>query len=150
MVYGQLLTAYIVSQDNKSTVYSFPVMIDDVESSIRVEEIDKGNGETEYITLGVWDSTDNEFNKDSFSRGYLPLNSGTAIIPIYDVFNEQNETYETEYGEEYIVNGNFEFLFGKLEQGEYSLAYEIKKLNDVSSYSEIKDFSINNDDLTIK
>ena len=147
---GQLLTAYIVSQDNKSTVYSFPVMIDDVESSIRVEEIDKGNGETEYITLGVWDSTDNEFNKDKFSRGYLPLNSGTAIIPIYDVFDEKNETYETEYGEEYIVNGNFEFLFGKLEQGEYSLAYEIKKLNDVSSYSEIKDFSINNDDLTIK
>ena len=147
---GQLLTAYIISQDDKSTVYSFPVMIDNVESSIRVEEIDKGNGETEYITLGVWDSTDNEFNKDKFSRGYLPLNSGTAIIPIYDVFDEKNETYETEYGEEYIVNGNFEFLFGKLEQGEYSLAYEIKKLNDVSSYSEIKDFSINNDDLTIK
>ena len=147
---GQLLTAYIIYQDYKSTVYSFPVMIDDVESSIRVEEIDKGNGETEYITLGVWDSNDNEFNKDSFSRGYLPLNSGTAIIPIYDVFDEKNETYETEYGEEYIVNGNFEFLFGKLEQGEYSLAYEIKKLNDVSSYSEIKDFSINNDDLTVK
>ena len=80
----------------------------------------------------------------------MPLNSGTAIIPIYDVFNEKNETYETEYGEEYIINGNFEFLFGKLEQGEYSLAYEIKKLNDVSSYSEIKDFSINNDNLTIK
>ena len=147
---GQLLTAYIVSQDDKSTVYSFPVMIDDVESSIRVEEINKGNGENEYITLGVWDSNDNEFNKDNFSRGYLPLNSGTAIIPIYDVFNEKNETYETEYGEEYIINGNFEFLFGKLEQGEYSLAYEIKKLNDVSSYSEIKDFSINNDNLTIK
>ena len=80
----------------------------------------------------------------------MPLNSGTAIIPIYDVFDEKDETYETEYGEEYIINGSFEFLFGKLEQGKYSLAYEIKKLNDVSSYSEIKNFSINNEALTIK
>ena len=35
---GQLLTAYIISQDDDSTIYSFPVMINDSESSIRVEE----------------------------------------------------------------------------------------------------------------
>ena len=137
---GQLLTAYIISQDNESTTYSFPVMINDTESSIRVEETINNNGEANYTTLGVWDSSDNKYYGDHFARGYLPLYSGTSITPIYDVFDLDSDTFETEYGEEYIVNGQFEFLFGKLKPGEYYFAYEVEKINNVSTYSEIKDF----------
>ena len=140
---GQLLTAYIISQDEESTVYSFPVMINDSESSIRVQETKSNDGSTKYTTLGVWDSSDNKYTGDKFTRGYLPLNSGTAITPIYDVFDLDSEKYETEYGEEYVINGEFEFLFGKLEPGEYTYAYEVEKLNSTSNYSELKDFSVN-------
>lgn len=138
---GQLLTAYIISQDDDSTIYSFPVMINDSESSIRVEETTNKDGTIKYTTLGVWDSSDSKYTSDKFARGYLPLKSGTAITPIYDVFDLDSDKYETEYGEEYIVNGEFEFLFGKLEPGEYTYAYEVEKLDNTSSYSELKDFT---------
>ena len=118
-------------------------MINDSESSIRVQETKSNDGSTKYTTLGVWDSSDNKYTGDKFTRGYLPLNSGTAITPIYDVFDLDSEKYETEYGEEYVIKGEFEFLFGKLEPGEYTYAYEVEKLNSTSSYSELKDFSVN-------
>lgn len=138
---GQLLTAYIISQNNTSTVYSFPVMINDSESSIRIEETTSKDGTVKYTTLGVWDSSDSKYTNDKFTRGYLPLKSGTAITPIYDVFDLDSDKYETEYGEEYIINGEFEFLFGKLEPGEYTYSYEVEKLDNTSIYSELKDFS---------
>jgi hypothetical protein len=141
---GQLLTAYIVSRDDNVTVYSFPVMIGDQESSIRVEETMNGDKAT-YKVMGVWDSVDNAYNSDGFARGYLPLEARTTITPIYDVFNFEEGTYESEYGEEYTISEEFEFYFTTLDDGEYSFAYEVEKLNKTSEYSELIDFDVQND-----
>ena len=144
---GQFLTAYIVAQDNNSTIYSFPVVIDDVESSIRIEEVIQDNGSIDYYTLGIWDSSDSKYNKARTGRSYLPIKPGTTITPIYDVFNLETDKYESEYGDEYTINDEFVFLFTKLNDGEYSFAYELEKVNDLSAYSEIKDFKVNNNSI---
>ena len=103
-----------MAEDN-STIYSFPVSINDVESSIRIEEIYDGNNYT-YYTLGIWDSNDNPNVYTRGGRSYLPIKSGTTISPIYDVFNLETSQYESEYGDDYTINGDFEFLFTKLKQ----------------------------------
>lgn len=139
---GQLLTAYIVEQEDNTTVYAFPVLVGDEESSIRVKEKVNSKGEASYEVLGVWDFTGNANANDNFARGYLPLKSGTVITPIYDVFDVEAETYETEYGEEYTISGEFEFYFTKLDEGEYSFAYEIEKLNQLSAYTDLVDFDV--------
>jgi hypothetical protein len=95
--------------------------------------------------MGVWDSVDNAYNSDGFARGYLPLEAGTTITPIYDVFNFEEGTYESEYGEEYTISEEFEFYFTTLDDGEYSFAYEVEKLNKTSEYSELIDFDVQND-----
>ena len=135
---GQLLTAYIISSKDNVTEYAFPVMIGDVESSIRVEEVIDNNGKATYTTLGVWDYVENDYSNNS-GRGYLPLEAGTTITPIYDVFNFEDNTYETEYGEDYTISGDFEFLYTELEEKEYSYAFEIEQFNEVSVFVQVKD-----------
>lgn len=146
---GQLLTAYIVSQEDNSTIYSFPVSINDVESSIRIEEIYDGNNYT-YYTLGIWDSNDNPNVYTKGGRSYLPIKPGTTITPIYDVFNLETNQYESEYGDEYTINNNFEFLFTQLNDGDYAFSYELKKYNELSAYSEIKNFTIKDNNINLK
>lgn len=146
---GQLLTAYIVSQEDNSTIYSFPVSINDVESSIRIEEIYDGNNYT-YYTLGIWDSNDNPNVYTKGGRSYLPLKPGTTISPIYDVFNLETNQYESEYGDKYTINNNFEFLFTQLNDGDYAFSYELKKYNELSAYSEIKNFTIKDNNINLK
>ncbi len=147
---GQLLTAYIVSQEDNSTIYSFPVSIDDVESSIRIEEVYNGNGNYTYNTLGIWDSNDNPNVYTRGGRSYLPIKPGTTITPIYDVFNLESNQYESEYGDEYTINNDFKFLFTQLNDGDYAFSYEFKKYNELSAYSEIKNFTIKNNNINLK
>ena len=105
------------------------------------ETIDK-EGKASYIVLGVWDFAPNSNNGDVFARGYLPLKSGTAITPIYDIFDAETGSYESEYGDEYVINGEFEFYFTKLKEGEYSFAYEIEKYNDISTYTDLVEITV--------
>ena len=136
---GQFLTTYIVSHDTKTqtTIYSIPVVINEVESSIRIKEV-KVDDKYDYTCLGVWDAT----HRSNYSpRGYLPLNSGTKITPIYDVYKGDTDNFETEYGEEYTISSDFDFLFGKLPEGEYSYAYSLQCINGENVYSGLKTFS---------
>ena len=92
----------------------------------------------DYTCLGVWDAT----HRSNYSpRGYLPLNSGTKITPIYDIYKEDTDNFETEYGEEYTISSDFDFLFGKLPEGEYSYAYSLQCINGENVYSGLKTFS---------
>ena len=60
----------------------------------------------------MWDGT---FKSNHVPRGYIPLEIGTVIIPIYDVYNKNTDEYEIEYGEEYVVGLEFDFVYVKLE-----------------------------------
>lgn len=147
---GQLLTAYIVSQEANSTIYSFPVSIDNIESSIRIEEVYNSDNSYTYNTLGIWDSNDNPNVYTRGGRSYLPIKSGTTISPIYDVFNLETNQYESEYGNDYTINGDFEFLFTNLNDGDYAFSYELKKYNELSAFSEIKNFTIKDNNINLK
>ena len=144
---GQLLTTYIISTDDTSTVYAFPVMINDTEVTIRVKETKKSNGDYDYQTLGIWDSNGSD---NQGARGYIPLKSGTTIAPIYDVFDTSADEYTSEYGEEYTLKSDFDFLFGKLNDGEYSISYQLEKVNGIPSYTTPKELSVEKDKITIE
>ena len=68
----------------------------------------------------------------------------------YDVFDTDANEYSSEYGEEYTLKSNFDFLFGKLHDGEYSISYQLEKLNGIPSYTTPKDFSVEKECITIK
>lgn len=136
---GQLLTTYITSSEDNCTIYSFPVMIDNVESSIRIEETLDYNGTPSYTLLGVWDTPSSKYRKDNFARGYLPLKIGTTITPIYDIYNTKHECYESEYGEEYTITSDFDFILGTLPKAKYSYTYEIEHIDGTYNYTKLYD-----------
>jgi hypothetical protein len=61
---------------------------------------------------------------------------------MYDVYVEEAQNYETEYGEDYMIQSDFDFLFGKLPKGKYSYAYTLKCMNGYDIYSDVIDFAI--------
>ena len=100
---GQKLTAYTLAQNETTTLLSFPVLINEKECSIRVEKTTTENGQITYTTLGLWDTNDSPYNTDKIARGYLPLNPGTVIKPIYDNYNATTDEYYTTYGEAFTI-----------------------------------------------
>ncbi|MBE5935932.1 MAG: hypothetical protein E7262_09110 [Lachnospiraceae bacterium] len=101
---GQELTAY-VDYSLGEVIYSIPVVINDTEMTIKIKK--DVETENQYEVLGVWDAT---INSDYEGRGYMDLNVGTVITPIYDVYNEELGQYESEYGEDYVISSDFDFL----------------------------------------
>ena len=136
---GQYLTTYIISEENDATIYGIPVYIEDTESTIRIEETKNYDGSYSYTVLGVWDATNNSGHA---GRGYLPLTPGTTIIPIYDTYNVKDNKYETEYGEEYTIRSNFDFMLGKLSDGKYSYSFNIQAANGYNYLVDLKDFTV--------
>ncbi|MBE5934840.1 MAG: hypothetical protein E7262_03520 [Lachnospiraceae bacterium] len=136
---GQLLTSYIINSNAYFTLYSFPVYINDRECSIRVLESLSTDNKPTYTTLGVWDGNDSShlLPNSTYSRGYLPLEKGTTITPIYDIYDNKTGTYDTLYGEEYTIEDEFEFYFTSLENNYYSFAYEIEELDNDVYYSQL-------------
>lgn len=138
---GQYLTTYIISEENDATIYGIPVYIEDTESTIRIEETKNYDGSYSYTVLGVWDATNTSGHA---GRGYLPLTLGTTIIPIYDTYNVKDNKYETEYGEEYTIRSNFDFMLGKLSDGKYSYSFNIQAANGYNYLVDLKDFTVTN------
>lgn len=144
---GQLLTTYVISKDIDKVVYGFPVMIGDIESTIRIEETIDNNSKKHYSLLGVWDATD---NSSYAPRGFLPLTKGTKITPIYDVFNTETNTYESSYGEEYTIQSDFDFLFTNLEDGTYGYSFTIDRTFGDDILTSISDFNVVNGTIKAK
>ena len=132
---GQLLTTYI-KEELGSVIYEIPVLINDIEMTIKIEEKEQ-DGKKDYELLGVWDAT---AQSNYAPRGYLPLESGTVVTPIYDVYDPESDTYESEYGEEYRISSGFDFVFGKLNDNEYSYAFAIEGINGETSYSNLVEY----------
>lgn len=134
---GQLLATYIISKEENKTTYSLPVMINNEESSIRVEETLDTNGNISLDILGIWDTANKKNTKDSFARGYLPIKEKTTIEPIYDIYNPKDNSFDTCYGDEYTTTNNFDILFGTLPENKYLYSYEIEYLDETSTYSKL-------------
>ncbi|MBE5934209.1 MAG: hypothetical protein E7262_00260 [Lachnospiraceae bacterium] len=138
---GQLLTTYVISVEDNSVIYGIPVIINDVESTIRIKITTLSNNTAECKLLGVWDATQ---NSTYAPRGYLPLNPGTSITPIYDVYDLDTETYESEFGEDYTITSDFDFLFTELNDGDYSYALTIDRVLGEDIFTQVANFSISN------
>lgn len=144
---GQFLTTYILSNNNNITIYGIPVYINNNESTIKIQETKNNNGTKSYKLLGVWDAL---VNSTYAGRGYLPLNPGTTIIPIYDAYNQDSKKFTTECGQEYTIRSDFDFLLGKLPDGNYSYSFNLNAANGLNYLLDLQDFEVKNNNLVSK
>ena len=104
---GQYLTTRVVEQTEEYVDYGLLLLINGVESTIRIREKTDFAGNDQYEFLGVWDAIDTSLYAP---RGYLPLLKGAKIRPIYNVYNNITSQKELLYGEEYVINSDFELV----------------------------------------
>jgi hypothetical protein len=146
---GQLLTTYYTGKlkdyDNggneEGDVYAIPVQIGDKESTIYIT---KGDTEVkvEYVTYDAYGQVMSGFREE--------LTAGMKFTPIYDVWNEEENTYDTEYGEEYTYNGKDDFLYTILSEDEYSYAFIVEDASGHKMVSEMQEFSVKGQEITLK
>ncbi|MBQ8044180.1 MAG: hypothetical protein IJ272_08585, partial [Clostridia bacterium] len=146
---GQLLTTYYkgIVKDydagdsaTEYVQYAIPVMVDDKEATIYVLE----NEEKFEIRYLAYES------KNGINSGYTEeVKAGLTITPIYDIWNEEEGTYETEYGEEYTFKGDSDLLYTTLKDDEYTFALIIEDVMGSRLYSKEQTFSIAEQELTL-
>jgi hypothetical protein len=69
------------------------------------------------------------------------------FTPIYDVWDEESKTYETEYGEEYTYKGDNDFLYTTLADDKYYYAVVVEDITREKLYSKGQKFSIVNGEI---
>ena len=72
------------------------------------------------------------------------------FTPIYDVWNEEAGTYETEYGEEYTFKGTDDFLYTVLGEEEYSYALIVEEASGYKMVSELHPFTVKGQEVELK
>ena len=66
------------------------------------------------------------------------------------IFNEKTKKFSTEYGQEYTIRSDFDFLLGKLPNGEYSYSFNIVAANGINYLLDLKNFEVKNNNLVSK
>jgi hypothetical protein len=146
---GQLLTTYYKGtvkdydageNSTEYVQYAIPVMVDDKEATIYVLE-NEDKFEVRYL---VYES------KDGINSGYTEeVKAGLTVTPIYDVWNEEEGIYETEYGEDYVFTGTNDLLYTVLGDNEYSYSLIIENVMGAKLYSKEQAFSVAEKELTL-
>ena len=81
------------------------------------------------------------------SSGSFIVDDTTGLKTIYfklrdDVYNESDKTWDVEYGEDYTIKSDFDFLFSDLPKGEYLFSFALDTKFSDHTYSEMKEFTI--------
>ena len=147
---GQLLTTYYKTtlkdydagdSAKEYAQYTIPVVINDKEATIYLMK-NKDDLIIQYVAYE---------KKDGINSGYTEeLTAGMKFTPIYDVWNEEENTYDTEYGEEYTYNGKDDFLYTILSENEYSYAFIVEDASGHKMVSEMQEFSVKGQEIMLK
>ena len=115
---GQLVTKNIWKIDENNIInYTIPALVNGVESTIFVTEYNGRIYPNEYYYGS---------KLSGYSSSSQQLVSGTKIVPIYEIWNEETGTYDIEYGEEYSYKCDGDFLFTQLKDNEYQQSFLVE------------------------
>ena len=128
---GQNLAIYIVGYTEDSIVYTSPVLLNGIETNLRLRMTD----DNMYIE-GAWDGIDEYGASD---RDIIKLKKGDKIVPLY--YAMDIDTYEGSeyYGDEYVFDGEPEIYYDLMYPGEYLYAFNI---DDIYGDYYLTDFEI--------
>ena len=71
-------------------------------------------------------------------------------MPIYDVYNVKTKKFSIEYGQEYTIRSDFDFLLGKLPDGNYSYSFNLIAANGLNYLLDLQDFEVKDNNLVSK
>ncbi len=134
---GQNLATYIVGYTDDGVVYTSPVMLNGVETNLRL----KMDYDGKIVIEGAWDGIDDECG--AASKDITKLKKGDKIIPLYySIPLDDDFDYDGDYGyygDEYVFDGEPEIWYDLMYPGEYLYAFCI---DDIYGDYYLTDFEI--------
>ena len=139
---GQNLATYIVGYTDDSIIYTSPVLLNGVETNLRLKLTDE-----KIFIEGAWDGIDDECG--AASKDITKLKKGDRIIPMYysiPLDDNVGPDYDYEYyGDEYVFDGEPEIYYDMMYPGEYLYAFCIDDIYGDYYMTDFENFYIDED-----
>ena len=118
---GQNLSMTIVDKNDEFVIFSSPILLNGEETNLRIRlTIADGSVEIE----GAWDGIT---EAGAASREIKKLKDGDKIVPMYISYTLDDDMTESTYvGDEFVVNGEIELVYGLLFEGDFMYTFIIE------------------------
>lgn len=118
---GQNLSMTIVDKNDEYVIFTSPILLNGEETNLRIR-LTLADGS---ITVdGTWDGIT---ESGAASRDFTKLKDGDVITPLYISYTLDDDMTESLYvGEEYVVDGEVELVYGLLFEGDFMYTFIIE------------------------
>jgi hypothetical protein len=118
---GQNLSMTIVDKNDEFVIFSSPILLNGEETNLRIR-LTLADGSVEIE--GAWDGIT---EAGAASREIKKLKDGDKIVPMYISYTLDDDMTESTYvGDEFVVNGEIELVYGLLFEGDFMYTFIIE------------------------
>lgn len=137
---GQPLATYIVEQGDNYNIYTSPVMLNGVETNLRIRLDFASDGNYTIKIIGAWDGIDEETGQSA--KEITKLKKGDLITPMYYSYSMKNGDEGVYEGEAYTFNNDPVIYEEPLAVGDYYYSFQIDDIFGSSLYTDFEIFSV--------
>ncbi len=134
---GQLLSLYLLEQNEAYNLYSAPVKLNGQETNLRIlYEWD----EEAFRVIGAWDGIS---ESGAAGKEIVRLSAGDAIVPLYDVYDgDSGEYLGLDEGEEYVAGEGFTIGYLQLPPADYYYSFTLRDLYGLETFTDFVRFTV--------
>ena len=140
---GQPLATYIVEQGDNYNIYTSPVMLNGVETNLRIKLDYLSKDDYTITIIGAWDGIDAITGQSA--KEIIKLKNGDLIIPIYYSYSMVDDEESIYEGEAYTFDNDPVIYEEILAMGDYYYSFQIDDIFGSSLYTDFEIFSVNED-----
>ena len=134
---GQLLSLYLLDQNDGYNLYSAPVMLNGSQTNLRI--LYDFNIQAFQI-IGGWDGID---ESGASAKEIVKIKAGDTITPLYEAYDAQTDEYlGIEEGSAYIAEEGFTIEYLQLPAADYYYGFTLTDLYGLETYTDFAVFTV--------
>ncbi len=137
---GQPLATYIVEQGENYNIYTSPVMLNGVDTNLRIKIDFASDGNYTITIIGAWDGIDAVTGQSA--KEITKLKKGDLITPMYYSYSMKTDDEGIYEGDAYIFNNDPVIYEEPLAVGDYYYSFQIDDIFGSSLYTDFEIFSV--------
>ena len=137
---GQLLSLYLLDQQDDYNLYSAPVKLNGRETNLRILYLWE---EQAFQVIGGWDGL---AESGASAREIVKIVPGDSIIPLYDAYDTETDDYAgLVEGDPYIAQEGFTIEYVQLPAADYWYSFTLTDLYGLNTYTDFTVFTVDED-----
>ena len=134
---GQLLSLYLLDQNDEYNLYSAPVKLNGRQTNLRILY---NWAEKAFQVIGGWDGLSESGASD---KEITQVKAGDAIIPLYEAYDIKTDEYlGLDEGAEYIAEEGFTIAYMQLPAADYYYSFTLTDLYGLKTYTDFVRFTV--------